>query len=275
MTTDVRTRAAGKRWLFSMVLLPFREGGSLQQGVSDTKRLPRPTAQEIVDKVTDESRVGFDSGTATVRLRVTDRRGNVKEQVVKSEADKKDGLRRARITFLDPADVKGTVLLSLERKEGDDLQYLYLPALRRTRRIAGSAKQGRFMGTDFSYADLEFRDMKEGDLERMADEKAAGRDAFVVEVKPKASDEAYSRLLVWVDKTLWLALKMDFYDRRGRLLKTLSTQAIKKRKTGKAYSSRLKMKNVQDNTSTVILVESLEDDATLADSLFDSNLLGR
>ncbi len=233
------------------------------------------TAEEIVDKVTDESRVGFDSGTATVRLRVTDRRGNVKEQVVKSEADKKDGLRRARITFLDPADVKGTVLLSLERKEGEDLQYLYLPALRRTRRIAGSAKHGRFMGTDFTYSDLEFRDMKEGDLKRLGDDKAAGREAFVVEVKPKGEDEAYSRLVVWVDKSLWLVLKMDFYDRRAKLQKTLTTQAIKKRKSGKPYSSRLKMKNVQENTNTVILVESLKDGDTLADSLFDSNLLGR
>ena len=233
------------------------------------------TAQEIVDKVTDESRVGFDSGTATVRLRVTDRRGNVKEQVVRSEADEKDDLRRARITFLDPADVKGTVLLSLERKEGDDLQYLFLPALRRTRRIAGSAKRGRFMGTDFTYSDLEFRDMKEGDLKRLDDDKAAGRDTFVVEVKPRGDDEAYSRLVVWVDKGLWLVLKMDFYDRRSRLLKTLTTKAIKKRKTGKAYAARLLMKNVQDNTSTVIVVESLEETTGLSDALFDSNLLGR
>ena len=233
------------------------------------------TAREIADRVLEENHLGFDSGEARVELRITDRDGTTRVQRVRSEADEKESLRRARITFLEPADVKGTTFLSLEQKEGDDLQYLFLPALRRTRRIAGSAKNGRFMGTDFTYADLEFRDLREGDLKRLEDRVTSKRPCHVIEVKPKGEDDPYSKLIVHVDTKLSLPLKIEFFDRRGSAIKTLDTLALKKREDGSTYASKVRMKNLQRRSQTVIVVESLKDRGAISDDVFNPDLLAR
>ena len=220
--------------------------------------------------------MGFDTGTARVRLQVTDRNGYVKDQVVQSKSDKKDGLRRTFLKFLDPADVRGTVFLSLERKGADDIQYLYLPALKRSRRIAGSAKNGRFMGTDFTYADLEFRDAKEGKVRREADSTMGKRPVFIVVAEPKNADDPYSSVKMWIDQKLFIPLKIEFYDRGKKLQKVLKVLKLKKKKvTRRVYASKFRMKNVQNNTHTVMILESLNESSVLPDRLFDPNLLGQ
>jgi len=131
------------------------------------------------------------------------------------------------------------------------------------------------MGTDFTYADLEYRDVQEAELERKGDEELGGRKTWKIEARPTGDDELYSRIVLWIDKELHLPLKMDFYDRKGKLLKVLKTLRIKKRDSGAAYASRLKMESVQEGTSTVIQVESLRKTGELKDALFDPNLLGK
>jgi len=235
-----------------------------------------PTARQIIDKMVDENRMGFDTGEARVRLKVTDRNGYVKDQVVQSQADKKGGLRRTYLKFLDPADVRGTIFLSLERKGKDDIQYLYLPALKRSRRIAGSAKNGRSMGTDFTYSDLEFRDAKEGKVRKEADATSGKRPVYVVVAEPSDGDDAYSSVKMWIDKKLHIPLKIEFYDRGKKLQKVLKVLKLKKKKsTGRIYASKFRMKNVQENTQTVMILESLNESAQLPDRLFDPNLLGQ
>ncbi len=236
------------------------------------------TAQEIVDRMVDENRFGFDTGVAEVHLNVTDRNGYVKTQVLESKADKKGagGLRRALITFLLPKDVTGTKFLSIERADGNDEQWLYLPALRRKRRIRGAAKQGRFMGTDFSYADLEFGDLRDATVQKKPDTTLGKkkRPVWLIEVLPKAKNQGYSRIIMWIDKTFYIPLKIEFYDRGEKLLKVLSVLKLKKR-AGKPYASKIRMRNVQANTSTIMEVRSLHEKPDLPNNLFDPGLLAR
>ncbi|MBR59457.1 MAG: hypothetical protein CMH54_15770 [Myxococcales bacterium] len=234
--------------------------------------------QEIVDRMVEENRFGFDTGVAEVHLNVTDRNGYVKKQVLESKADKKGpgGMRRALITFLLPKDVTGTKFLSLESKDGQDEQWLYLPALRRKRRIRGAAKQGRFMGTDFSYADLDFGDLREGAVRKLPDGTLGKkkRPVWIIEVVPKAKTGGYSKIVMWVDQSFYLPLKIEFYDRAEKLQKILSVLKLKKR-DGKPYASKIRMRNVQANTSTVMEVRSLQEQKDIPDNLFDPSLLAR
>jgi len=232
------------------------------------------TAEEIVDRLATENRLGFDTGISKVRLISKDPTGYVKSQLIETSSDERNGLRRAHMRFLEPADVRGTEFLTLAQKAGDDLQYIHLPALRRTRRIAGSAKNSRFMGTDFTYADLEFRDARNSHLKRLEDGTAGGRKAFVIQAVAKSEDDPYGRTVLWIDQTLYIALKIEFYDHGGELLKVLEVTKLKKRSTGKIYAASMRMKNLQRGSHTDLKVEDVREAEKLPERLFDHSQLG-
>lgn len=232
------------------------------------------SADEIMDRLTTENRLGFDTGVSKVRLVSKDSTGYVKNQLIETSSDEHKGLRRAHMSFLEPADVRGTKFLTLAQKQGDDLQYIHLPALRRTRRIAGSAKNSRFMGTDFTYADLEFRDARNSNLKRLDDSTAGGRKTFVVQADAKSEDDPYGRTVLWVDQKLYIALKIEFYDHGGELLKVLDVTKLKKRSNGKIYAAQMRMKNLQAGSQTELKVEDIREAEKLPERLFDHSQLG-
>lgn len=235
-----------------------------------------PTADQIVDRMLESSNMGFESGQARIRMTITSKRGSTRERVLASKSDKKDGLRRSKIEFLEPPDVRGTTLLMLEQP-GDacDLQYLYLPDLKKTRRIAGSQKNTSFMESDFTYADLESRDTKKGSKKRLADESAGGQPSYRVTVTADESDgdTEYGKLDLWVHKSLFLPLRIDFYNKNGVLQKTLLSKRIE-RKSDKNLVTKLEMKSAEGST-TVLDVEAIDLDARFTDSDFDKSALGR
>lgn len=233
-----------------------------------------PTADQIVQRMLDSNNMGFDSGQARVRMTITSAKGTIRERVLSSKSDEKAGLRRSRVEFLEPADVRGTTLLMLEQPGDErDLQYLYLPGLRKTRRVAGSQKNTGFMDSDFTYADLESRDAKNGKKRRLADAEAGGQPAYHVEVVSADEDGEYGKLELWVHKELWLPLRIDFYDRGGKLLKTLLSKRIEK-KGERHLVTKLHMRAAA-GSDTVLDVESIDLDARFSDADFDKNALGR
>jgi outer membrane lipoprotein-sorting protein len=233
------------------------------------------TAREIVDKMLERNNLGFESGEARVRLVIKNRRGETRERIVNSKSDKNDGRNRTRITFLEPADVRGTTLLILEQEgDAEDLQYLYLPALKRVRRISGSAKRGSFMGTDFTYDDLESRDIEQGEYTRQADETFGGQSCYRIDVEPTREGEVYSQLKLWIHKKYYLPLKIEFFDEDGDLLKVLTTRRIEK-KGDRYMGTEMLMKNVQEGSQTTIHVQQIDLGATFPDATFDRATLGR
>ena len=233
-----------------------------------------PTADAIVQRMLDNNNMGFDSGQARVRMTLRSAKGTVRERVMTSRSDEKDGLRRARVEFLEPADVRGTTLLMLEQPGDErDLQYLYLPGLRKTRRIGGSQKNTSFMDSDFTYADLESRDAKEGSKKRLADEDVGGQPAFHVAVDSTDPDGDYGKLELWVHRELYLPLRIDFFDKGGKLVKTLLAKRIEKKGT-RHLVTKLHMRATA-GSETVLDVEAIDLDARFTDADFDKNALGR
>lgn len=233
-----------------------------------------PSAEDIVTRMLDSNNMGFDSGQARVRMTIKSAKGSVRERVLSSRSDEKAGLRRSRVEFLEPADVRGTTLLMIEQPGDErDLQYLYLPGLRKTRRIAGNQKNTSFMDSDFTYADMESRDAKGGAKRRLADADAGGQPAYRVEVTPSEPDGEYGKLELWVHKELWLPLRIDFFDRSGRLQKTMLSKRIEK-KGDRHLVTKLHMRSTS-GSETVLDVESIDLDARFSDADFDKNALGR
>lgn len=190
--------------------------------------------------------------------------------------ENREGFDTKMITFFEsPPDVKNTGFLSWSYwdEEKDDDQWLYLPALRKIRRIAASNKGDHFMGTDFTYDDMGERKVEEDRHILLRSEAYQETDCYVVESIPKKAKYIYSRKITWVDKKHWIPLKVDYYDRKDRLLKTLQTdwQLIDDIWTWK----RSEMANHLTGHRTVIEITEANLNVGLTDSDFVERTLKR
>jgi outer membrane lipoprotein-sorting protein len=151
-------------------------------------------------------------------------------------------------------DVKGLGLLTLE-EGGKDEQWIYLPELRKTKRVAGSGKAQSFAGTDFSNYDMRTEDLAAHDYKRLPDETRDGRACYVLEVVPKSKDveeeTGYSRRKIWVDKERFTVPRGEYFDRAGKPLKT-ATAAEPVQVQGLWRPTKVTMENTQEGSKTVI-----------------------
>lgn len=178
--------------------------------------------------------------------------------------------------FEQPADVRGTRFLSHSHTVGSDDQWLYLPALKRVKRIASRNKSGPFMGSEFAYEDMSSFELEKYTFNYLGDEACGDNlTCFVVEQFPTDKNSGYTRQIVWVDQVEYRVIKSEFYDRKNSLLKTL-TNADYEQYLGQYWRpSSLKMVNHQSGKSTDLVVESLEFKVELTDKDFDKNRLAR
>lgn len=125
------------------------------------------------------------------------------------------------MTFISPADVKGTKLLTHEKLDRDDDQWLYLPALKRVKRIASKNKSGSFMGSEFSYEDISSQSLEKFTYQGEAvKEPCKSGDCYKYERVPTDEYSGYTKQIVWVDTTEFTVQKIEYYDRKKELLKT-------------------------------------------------------
>src|SRR5262249_40640656 len=132
------------------------------------------------------------------------------------------------IRFLEPAGVRGTAVLTVEASDRADDQWIYLPAMKKSKRIASGEKTNRFAGTDFTYEDLRTENHSAFKYEKKGVEKVADRDCWKIEATPKEGTESgYKSRTIFVDKERFLVVKCDYYDQQGKLLKTLENKDYK------------------------------------------------
>ena len=172
------------------------------------------------------------------------------------------------IRFLSPADVRGVGFLALE----DDLMYIYMPAFAKVRRIASHVKNENFMGTDFTYDDMAQTDYVKNYTPALKEETDSH---FVLELVPDEKSEIdYSRLVMWVDKTTMLPDKVEFYDRPGLLLKTM-TQTDVRRIDGYLTPHHIEMEDIQEKHKTIMDLKDVVHDQSIPDKQFTQRHLKR
>ena len=182
---------------------------------------------------------------------------------------------KAQTIFDTPLDVKGTAFLSFSHIEGQDDQWLYLPALKRVKRIASRNKSGPFLGSEFAFEDLSSFEVEKNTYNYLRDEEFEGMDTFVVEMKPIDKYSGYTRMNAWIDKEHYRVHKIDFYDRRDTLLKTLTIVDYKLYKDKYWRADKQFMVNHKTGKSTDIQIKDLVFDVGLTDSDFNENRLQR
>jgi outer membrane lipoprotein-sorting protein len=231
------------------------------------------SAQQIADKVLENNSFGFQDAMAKLTLKLISKRGSERVRQIEIRSLEKDDRNRTLVRFHAPADVAGTGFLVLENQDRDDDQYLYLPALGKVKRITSSQKNQRFMGTDLTYADLESRNLRKSKLKRLPDEKVGGNAAYVLEAIPEeGEDSQYSKTISWVHDVSFVPLKVEFYDKKGKLLKVLRAKRLEK-KDGNWVVMDSTVKNEQSKSQTHMTIDAIDFGVKLSDAEFTQRAL--
>lgn len=178
---------------------------------------------------------------------------------------------RLLLRFHSPRDVRNTGLLVWENDTGDADQWLYLPALRRVKRIPTSGKKNRFMGTDFAYEDLRREAFKLQEYELVGSEKLDGHDTYVVEARPKtdaAEDSGYSKRQFWIDKEHFTTRRIEYYDKEGQLWKVQDNRDFVNLVDTAWAPDEVEMRDVQNDTKTIVRIEERKVNQGLSPRLF-------
>jgi predicted RND superfamily exporter protein len=191
-----------------------------------------------------------------------------------------NGIDNMRMTrFLSPPDVKGTVSLLIEHAEKDDDIWIYLPALKKVRRLVSNNKKDSFVGTDFSYADVIGYKVGEWNYKLLKEELVEGQPCYVIEALPKSdaikTSNGYSKRIGWLRKDNLMTVKMDFWDETGQLLKTSTYNDIQlvDKTRGKWQAMRLEASNVQTSHRTVIKFDNFKANEQVKNEFFTTRYM--
>jgi len=165
--------------------------------------------------------------TSTYQLTVINKRGKKKEYKFKVwEKQYADGAKKL-IRFVEPADASGTGLLNHEKKGADDLQWLFLPSLNKARRLAGGDRDGEFMGSDLFYEDMSTQSAEDFNHTLISQVMYNNKQCYLIESVPKPDvNSAYSKMRSWVDIETFVGYKIELYDKKNKLLKTVTSKKI-------------------------------------------------
>lgn len=177
------------------------------------------------------------------------------------------------IKFLTPKDIEGTALLTHTVKDGDNLQWLYLPSLRRVKRISSSNQSGPFVGSEFAYEDMVTHVLDKYEYKYLKTEIFNNLSCDVIEEKPKNSKSGYSKQIVWLDEKELRIQKVDFYDKKNEKFKTLITDGYTKFNSKFWRPAKSKMTNHQTGKSTLINWKNYKFSTGLKKSDFNKSVL--
>ena len=224
---------------------------------------------EKSDKVTD----GFKSSISQTEMILINASGQQRIRELEMKTLEGENGDKTISTFLTPADVKGTKTLGHEHLDRDDDQWLYLPALKRVKRIASRNKSGSFMGSEFSYEDIGNQNYKKYTYDNKIEEvDLNGVKCYKGFRIPKDTNSGYTKQVSWVAKDNFLLQKIDYYDRKSELLKTAIFSDYKQI-DGVWRVGKIEMKNHQNDKSTILIWKDDKIHAGLTTKEFNKRVL--
>ena len=219
---------------------------------------------------------GFINQTADMKMLLRTKRGkeSIRDLRVRILEIADDGDKSLMI-FDRPVDVKGTALLTYSHKTNPDDQWLYLPALKRVKRIASKNKSGPFMGSEYSYEDMTPQEVEKYTYTYLRDEELNGADCYVIERVPIDKYSGYVRQVVWIDKAEYRPMKITYYDRKDTHLKTLLFSDYQKYSDTFWRPGNMFMKNHMTGKSTLLTWSNYQFQQDINENDFLPNSLKR
>ena len=239
----------------------------------------QPDAREIIKKSREVSKIQGMEIQST--LNIYDSRG--RERVRKTSMASRifdNGLTEKRIIrFLSPSEVEGTGMLIFDNEDKSDDMWIYMPALRKTRRIVSNEKSQSFMGSEFSNADMSAPTMEDYKYNLMGSEQVSGKDCWKIEQQPvnhDVSDETgLSKEIMWISKNEYVVLRSEYYDLDGELWKIRTSSDIKEITQGKYMAAYMKMENVQNGRTSEFTLDKIHYNPEVKEDYFTVAFLER
>ena len=185
---------------------------------------------------------------------------------------------RGFLRFLEPGDIKGTILLTYDYADKDNDTWLFLPAMGRSRRISGGSRKNSFVNSDLTYEDMENVDLANNNFKLLKSEEYDGEPCYVVESTPAdkktAKESGYSKKVSWISQKTFLPRKVELYDKKERLAKVSKLDDIREIPgTEKLRPFRWEMENVLKRTKTILEYTEIKVDTGIPDSMFSQKML--
>lgn len=230
------------------------------------------TGSEVLDKV--EQSIDAESADIELRMELFSSSGSKRERSLIAKMTESNNLSKSYIEFTSPANVEGTAFLAREQDQNNEEMYLFMPALGSVRKIAGSQKNGSFVGTDFTYNDMSILGGGEYKEDYNATVESASADQYILRLEPTDKEIDYDYLKMWVDANKWFPAKIEFYTSDKRLEKVLTNQNIEQ-VHGYWTARELTMENVQKESRTVLYLDKIAYDVSINEQIFTTRYLSR
>jgi outer membrane lipoprotein-sorting protein len=231
----------------------------------------------IIAVAADKADEGFGDIVVNLTMTLKNKNGqtstrDMSNQILEQSADGDKSL----IIFNSPRDVKGTSTLTYTHKVGSDDQWLYLPSIKRVKRISSDNKSGPFMGSEFAYEDLSSQEVEKYTYNYLKEEQMEGSAVYVVERNPVDEKSGYTRQIAWYNESKGYRLeKVEFYDRKNSLLKTLTYSNYELYLDKHWRAGEMHMANHQTNKETTLVFSDYKFQSGLTDNDFSQNSLKR
>ncbi len=225
----------------------------------------------------DRTDAGFGDSRVSARMVLTNRAGQqtVREFSFRTlEKESEDVGDKSLVVFDSPRDVEGTALLSHAKILDPDDQWLYLPALKRVKRISSKNKSGAFVGSEFAFEDFTITELNKFTYEYIGEEELDGMTTDVIERFPRYENSGYTKQKSWIDQDIYQVRKVEFYDRKEALLKTLVLSDYRDY-DGVWRAHSLKMINAQSGKETELVYDDFSFKNGLDANDFEQGVLTR
>lgn len=208
----------------------------------------------------DRRQSGFGDMLVDVTMVLRNRRGKAVERELElKQLEVPEGGDKLMVVFQTPKAIRGTALLSHGQLTREDDQWLYLPALKRVKKIASRNRSGPFLGSEFSYEDLSSQEVTKYSYRYLREEACGETQCYVIERRPgPVLYSGYLRQVFWLDTEHYRTLKVDYYNRGDRLTKTLIASEFERFANGIWKPRRMQMSNLVTGKSTDLLWRDFE-----------------
>ena len=240
-----------------------------------------PNGDEIIKRL--NARNEGQAVSRNVLMEMIDKRGKTRTRQTRSYRKYFDDEKRTVIFYLKPRNIKDTAYLTYDYAavDRDDDQWLYLPAMRKVRRISAADRGDYFLGTDFTYEDIKKETKVSAEdytYRTLGEETIDGHHTYIIEATPInqkiAKELGYSKVKMWVDSEIWISRKTDFHDLRGKHLKTTLTLNVQNIQ-GIWTPLRLEVNNHKSGHQSKFTFSDIDYNTEISDDLFTERALRR
>lgn len=224
----------------------------------------------------DKQDSGFVDSVAKLTMELKNKQGDTSLREVRLKTLEVAGDGDKSLSIFDtPKDVKGTAFLTFSHSKKPDEQWLYLPSLKRVKKISSRNKSGPFMGSEFAFEDMASQEVDKYTYKYLKDEITNGVDCYVIERIPAYKNSGYKRLISWINKKDLRPEKIVFYDRKDSILKTLTFSDYKQYLNQYWRADKMFMENHQTGKSTTLSWKTYQFKTGLESTDFTRNSLKR